>query len=204
MAYAGCLRLRDECLNEEPFDTFADARQMLALWRDDYNNVRPHSSLGNKTPAEARRALELFEGTVLDWFTRRVLSWRISIALEADFCIEAVAGALARHGKPGIFNTDQGSQVTSTDFIKVLAAQKIRISMDGKGAWRDNIFVDRRWQTIKYEEVYLRASASFSEARDLIARYLGFYNNRRPHSSLNGKAPDQAYFNPLTLVSAAI
>ena len=141
---------------------------------------------------------------MLDWFTRRVLAWRVSITLEADYCIETVEEALARHGTPEIFNTDQGSQFTSTDFIKVLAAREIRISMDGKGAWRDNVFVERLWRTIKYEEVYLRAYASVSEARAGIGRYLGFYNSRRPHSSLDGKTPDQAYFNqPMPEVAAA-
>lgn len=137
----------------------------------------------------------IYLAAVLDWFTRRVLAWRVSITLEADFCIEAVEEALARHGTPEIFNTDQGSQFTSTDFIKVLAAREIKISMDGKGAWRDNVFVERLWRTIKYEEVYLRAYANVSEARAGIGRYLTFYNGRRPHSSLDGKTPDQAYFN---------
>ena len=123
------------------------------------------------------------------------MAWRVSITLEADFCIEAFEEALARHGTPEIFNTDQGSQFTSTDFIKVLAAREIKISMDGKGAWRDNVFVERLWRTIKYEEVYLRAYTSVSEARASISRYLAFYNRRRPHSSLDGKTPDQAYFN---------
>ena len=138
----------------------------------------------------------IYLAAVLDWFTRRVLAWRVSITLEADFCIEAVEEALARHGTPEVFNTDQGSQFTSIDFIKVLAAREIKISMDGKGAWRDNVFVERLWRTIKYEEVYLRAYASVSEARAGIGRYLAFYNGRRPHSSLDGKTPDQAYFNP--------
>jgi putative transposase len=145
----------------------------------------------------------IYLAAVLDWFTRRVLSWRASITLEADFCMEAVEEALARHGKPEIFNTDQGSQFTSADFIKVLAGAEIKISMDGKGAWRDNVFVERLWRTIKYEEVYLRAYASVSEARASIGRYLGFYNTRRPHSSLDGKTPDQAYFNPLLPVPVA-
>jgi putative transposase len=145
----------------------------------------------------------IYLAAVLDWFTRRVLSWRVSITLEADFCIEAVEEALARHGAPEIFNTDQGSQFTSTEFIKVLASREIKISMDGKGAWRDNVFVERLWRTIKYEEVYLRAYASVPEARASIRRYLGFYNGRRPHSSLDGKTPDQAYFNALTLEAAA-
>ena len=140
---------------------------------------------------------------MLDWFTRRVLSWRVSITLEADFCIAAVEEALARHGKPEIFNTDQGSQFTSTDFIKVLASREIKISMEEKGAWRDNFFVEWIWRTIKYEEVYLHAYASVPEARALIGRYIGFYNGRRPHSSLDGKTPDQAYINPLTPVLIA-
>ena len=140
---------------------------------------------------------------VLDWFTQRVLAWRVSITLEADFCIEAVEEALAKHGTPEIFNADQGSQFSSTDFIKVLAAREIKISMDGKGAWRDNVFVERLWRTIKYEEVYLRAYASVSEARAGIGRYLGFYNSRRPHSSLDGKTPDQAYFNMPTTEAVA-
>lgn len=112
-----------------------------------------------------------------------------------DFCVEAVEEALARHGTPEIFNTDQGSQFTSTDFIKVLAAREVKISMDSKGAWRDNVFVERLWRSIKYEEVYLRAYNSVSEARTGIGRYLSFYNSRRPHSALDGRTPDQAYFN---------
>ena len=106
-------------------------------------------------------------------------------------------------GAPEIFNTDQGSQFTSIEFIKVLADREIKISMDGKGAWRDNVFVERLWRTIKYEEVYLRAYANVPEARASIGRYLGFYNSRRPHSSLDGKTPDQAYFNLLTPMGAA-
>jgi len=140
---------------------------------------------------------------VLDWFTRRVLAWRVAITLEADFCIEAVEEAVARYGAPEIFNTDQGSQFTSTEFIKVLANNDIKISMDGKGAWRDNVFVERLWRTIKYEEVYLRAYASVTEARQSIGRYLTCYNGRRPHSSLDGRTPDQVCFNLLTPLSAA-
>ena len=109
--------------------------------------------------------------------------------------MDAVEAALARHGTPEIFNTDQGSQFTSTDVIKVLAAREIKISMDGKRAWRDNVFVERRWRTIKYAEVYLRAYTSVSEARASICRYPAFCNRRRPHSSLDGKTPDQASFN---------
>jgi putative transposase len=145
----------------------------------------------------------IYLAAVMDWFTRRILAWRVSITLEADFCIEAVQEALARHGPPEIFNTDQGSQFTSMEFIKVLADREIKISMDGKGAWRDNVFVERLWRTIKYEEVYLRAYSNVPEARASLARYIGFYNGRRPHSSLDGKTPDQAYFNLLEPVAAA-
>ena len=138
----------------------------------------------------------VYLAAVVDWFSRSVLSWRLSITLAADFCIEAVEEALARHGKPEIFNTDQGAQFTCIDFIKVLKDAEIAISMDGKGAWRDNVFVERLWRTIKYEEVYLHAYASVSEARASLGRYLTFYNATRPHSSLDRQTPDQAYFNP--------
>ncbi|MGV2051595.1 IS3 family transposase [Agrobacterium sp. 22-209-1] len=140
---------------------------------------------------------------VVDWFSRRVLSWRLSITMEADFCIEAVEEALARYGKPDIFNTDQGSQFTSIDFTAVLKKAEIAISMDGKGAWRDNVFVERLWRSIKYEEVYLHAYKTVSEARAGISRYLNFYNTRRPHSSLDRQTPDQAYFNALAPMMVA-
>ncbi|WP_425373209.1 IS3 family transposase [Klebsiella pneumoniae] len=129
---------------------------------------------------------------VVDWFSRKVLSWRLSITMEAAFCIEAVEEALARHGRPEIFNTDQGSQFTSIDFTAVLKRSQIAISMDGKGAWRDNVFVERLWRSIKYEEVYLHAYKTVSEARAGIARYLNFYNTRRPHChccKVTDKAP---------------
>ena len=117
--------------------------------------------------------------------------------MEAAFCVETLEDALARHGKPDIFNTDQGSQFTGSAFTGVLASNGIAISMDGKGAWRDNVFVERLWRSVKYEEVYLRAYESVSEARTSIGRY------RRPHSSLDGTTPDQAYFTPLPLRLAA-
>ena len=141
--------------------------------------------------------------TVVDWFSRRVLAWRLSITLEAAFCIEALEEALARYGRPEIFNTDQGSQFTSTAFTEVLLKNEIAISMDGKGAWRDNVFVERLWRSIKYEEVYLKAYDSVSEARASIGHYLAFYNGRRPHSSLDRRTPDQAYFTPLPQLAAA-
>jgi len=145
----------------------------------------------------------VYLAVVLDLFSRRVLSWRVSITMEAAFCVETLEDALAKHGKPAIFNTDQGSQFTGMAFTSVLIKNGIAISMDGKGAWRDNVFVERLWRSVKYEEVYLRAYDSVSEARTSIGRYLGFYNCRRPHSSLDAATPDQAYFNPLPLRMAA-
>jgi putative transposase len=145
----------------------------------------------------------VYLAAVVDWFSRRVLAWRLSITMEAAFCIEALEEALAKHGCPDIFNTDQGSQFTSADFIGVLIANAIAISMDGKGAWRDNVFVERIWRSVKYEEVYLHAYDSVGEARASIGRYLDFYNRRRPHSSLDRKTPDEAYFDRLPQSKAA-
>jgi putative transposase len=145
----------------------------------------------------------VYLAVVLDWFSRRVLSWRLSITMEASFCIATLEDALARYGRPEIFNTDQGSQFTGVAFTGALADRGITISMDGKGAWRDNVFVERLWRSIKYEEVYLRAYESVGEARGSIARYLDFYNAKRPHQSLDGATPDQAYFTELSLRAAA-
>jgi putative transposase len=145
----------------------------------------------------------VYLAAVIDWHTRRVLSWRVSITMEADFCIEAVEEALARHGKPEIFNTDQGSQFTSAAFTGLLADNDIQISMDGKGSWRDNVFVERLWRSVKYEEVYLRAYDSVAQARASIGRYLAFYNGKRPHSSLAARTPDVAYFSHEPLATAA-
>jgi putative transposase len=140
---------------------------------------------------------------VMDWFARRILAWRLSNTLEASFCIEAIEEALAKYGCPQIFNTDQGSQFTSADFTSVLSRNAIAISMDGRGAWRDNVFVERFWRTVKYEEVYLRAYDSVGEARQSIGRYLDFYNAKRPHTALDRRTPDQVYFDPLPLRTAA-
>jgi putative transposase len=145
----------------------------------------------------------VYLAVVLDWFSRRVLSSRVSITMEAAFCVETLEDALARYGKPDIFNTDQGSQFTGAAFTGALIKNGIAISMDGKGAWRDNVFVERLWRSVKYEEVYLRAYDSVSDARASIGSYLDFYNGRRPHSSLDGMTPDQAYFTPLPLRLAA-
>ena len=145
----------------------------------------------------------VYLAAVVDWFSRRVLAWRLSITLEVEFCLEAVEEALVRHGKPEIFNTDQGSQFTSADFTGLLLKHAIAISMDGKGSWRDNVFVERLWRSIKYEEVYLRAYDSVAEARASIGRYLDFYNRKRPHSSLSARTPDLAYFDHLPQAAAA-
>jgi putative transposase len=145
----------------------------------------------------------VYLAAVVDWFSRRVLAWRLSITMEVQFCLEAVNEALVRHGRPEIFNTDQGSQFTSGCFTDVLLGNGIAISMDGKGAWRDNVFVERLWRSVKYEEVYLKAYDTVCDARASIGCYFGFYNSRRPHSSLDRQTPDQAYFTRLPQIAAA-
>lgn len=146
----------------------------------------------------------VYLAAVVDWFSRKVLSWRLSITLETDFCIEAVEEAIHRYGKPEIFNTDQGSQFTSVGFTSLLVENEIAISMDGKAAWRDNVFVERLWRTIKYEEVYLRAYANVPEARASLGRYIdGFYNTKRSHLSLDRRTPDEAYYSALPAIPLA-
>ncbi len=144
----------------------------------------------SRTFPMAQGLLYLF--AVLDWATRKVLAWRLSNSLTTDFCVDAVEEALARYGSPEIFNTDQGSQFTENDFTQLFKDRSIAISMDGKGAWRDNVFVERFWRSIKYEEVYLRAYETATDAKASIGRYIAFYNERRPHSSLGGLTPDSA------------
>src|SRR5271154_702455 len=145
----------------------------------------------------------VYLAAVVDWFSRRILSWRLSIAMDVSFCLEAVDEALAKHGSPEIFNTDQGSQFSSEAFTGRLKENNIAISMDGKGSWRDNVFIERIWRSIKYEEVYLHAYPSVQEARTSLRRYIEFYNAVRPHSRLKGNTPDQAYFHrpPETLAA---
>jgi putative transposase len=145
----------------------------------------------------------VYLAAVVDWCSRKVLSWRVSITMETDFCIEAVEEAIHRYGTPDIFNTDQGSQFTSEAFTGLLKQHAIRISMDGKGAWRDNVFVERLWKSVKYEEVYLKAYSSVSEAKASIGKYFEFYNSRRPHSSLDDMTPEQFYFNSRPVPKAA-
>ena len=140
---------------------------------------------------------------IVYWASRRVLSHRVSISMDASFCVEALEEAFAKYGKPEIFNSDQGSQFTSEEFTRALKARGVDISMDGKGAWRDNIFVERLWRSIKYEEVYLHAYDSVGHAKTAIARYIDFYNSARPHSSLDKKTPEEFYFATLPAIKQA-
>jgi putative transposase len=135
----------------------------------------------------------VFLCAILDWATRKVLAWRISTTLTSDFCVTALEEALARYGVPEIFNTDQGAQFTSAAFLDVLRNHRIEISMDGKGCWRDNVFVERLWRSVKYEEVYLHAYETVSEVRAGLTRYFTFFNSRRPHTALGGLTPDVVY-----------
>ena len=140
---------------------------------------------------------------VLDWASRKVLAHRVSISMDADFCVEALEEALRRYGQPEIVNTDQGSQFTSAEFIEAMTSRGIRISMDGKGAWRDNVFVERLWRTVKYEEIYLKAYDSVRQARESIGRFIEFYNSRRPHAGLDRMTPDEVYFKSLPALPKA-
>jgi putative transposase len=136
----------------------------------------------------------LYLVAVMDWATRKVLSWQVSNTMDADFCIEALEEALARFGKPEIFNTDQGSQFTSPQFTGVLRAAGVRISMDGRGRWMDNVFIERLWRSLKYECIYLHAFETGSALRAGLTDWIGYYNARRPHSALAGRTPDEAYW----------
>jgi putative transposase len=135
----------------------------------------------------------LYLVAIMDWATRKVLSWRVSNTMDMEFCLEALEEAMARFGRPDIFNTDQGSQFTSPRFTGMLAAAGVRISMDGRGRWMDNVFIERLWRSLKYECVYLHAFETGSELRAGLAEWIDYYNGRRPHSSLNGRTPDEAY-----------
>ena len=136
----------------------------------------------------------LYLVAIMDWYSRKVLAWRLSNTMLADFCVEALEEALARYGRPEIFNTDQGSQFTGIDFTNVLAEAGIRISMDGKGRFMDNIFVERLWRSLKYESIYLHAFATGGEARLGIGYWIDGYNARRPHQALGYRTPDEVYF----------
>jgi putative transposase len=135
----------------------------------------------------------LYLVAIMDWYSRKVLSWRLSNTMDTRFCIEALEDAITQYGTPEIFNTDQGSQFTSFDFTSVLKDNEIKISMDGKGRWMDNVFIERLWRSMKYECVYLNALETGAQARSEIAAWLDFYNHDRPHSTFNGRTPDEAY-----------
>ena len=140
---------------------------------------------------------------ILDLYSRKVLAWRTNNTLTTDFCVEALQEALTRFGKPEIFNTDQGSQFTAEAFTEVLKANAVAISMDGKGRWVDNVFVERLWRSVKYEEIYLHAYETPREVNAALTRYFSFYNGRRPHQALDQRTPDALYFADTELKQAA-
>jgi putative transposase len=135
----------------------------------------------------------LYLVAIMDWWSRKVLAWRLSNTMTSDFCVEALEEALARHGKPAIFNSDQGSQFTSLEFTQVLKDADIKISMDGKGRWMDNVFIERLWRSLKYECVYLQAFETGSNTRAGIGRWIDYYNTSRPHSVFDGRTPEEVY-----------
>ena len=141
---------------------------------------------------------------IMDWASRKVLSWRLSNTLDASFCVEALEEALMKYGKPDIFNTDQGSQFTSDNFIQVLKDHGIRIGMDGQGRWMDNVFIERLWKTVKYQEVYLKAYESISHARKELTKFFERYNMWRPHQGLDDRTPDDVYWSTLPKAKEAI
>jgi putative transposase len=144
----------------------------------------------------------LYLTAILDVFSRKVLAWRLSNTMTADFCVEALEEAIARFGAPEIFNTDQGSQFTSDDWTGVLKKADVAISMDGKGRWIDNVFIERLWRSVKYEEVYLHAYDNGTEARAGLTKYFSFYNTRRSHQGLDYQTPDDVYFTALAATMA--
>jgi len=139
---------------------------------------------------------------ILDWYSRKILSWRLSNSMDSDFCVDALEEAIYRYGKPEIFNSDQGSQFTSEAFTSVLKSHHIQISMDGRGAWRDNVFVERLWRSVKYEEVYLNAYESMAEAKNGIGNWINYYNHARKHQTL-GTTPELMYAGSSSLRKAA-
>ena len=145
----------------------------------------------------------LYLVAIMDWHSRRVLAWRVSNTMTLDFCVEALEEALRRYGKPQIFNTDQGSQFTSEAFTDVLKGARIDISMDGKGRWMDNIFIERLWRSVKYEEIYLHAYETVADVKAGLNRYFSFYNSKRTHQALGRLTPDEVYFTKTGLGKAA-
>jgi putative transposase len=140
---------------------------------------------------------------IMDWASRRVLAWRLSNTLDASFCTEALEEAIMKYGTPEIFNSDQGSQFTSEAFTDILNTHDIRISMDSRGRWMDNVFVERLWRSVKYEEVYLKSYSTLAEARRELAGYFEFYNERRRHQGLDDRTPDEVYWTTLPQIKVA-
>ena len=141
---------------------------------------------------------------IMDWASRKVMAWRLSNTLDAAFCVEALKEAIARYGTPGIFNTDQGSQFTSDKFLEILENHGIDISMDGKGRWMDNVFIERLWWSVKYQDVYLKAYSSIAEVRKGLGDYFEFYNTKRRHQSLDRRTPDDVYWSTLPQMQVAV
>lgn len=216
--YYGSRRLRDwleehdHCVNRKRIQRLMRQMGIVALYpkrnlsrRNQTHRIYPYLLKGlainrpNQVWAADITYIPMAKGfvylvAIIDWYSRKVLSWQISNTMDADFCVEALEAALATYGQPEIFNTDQGSQFTSEDFTKVLNNRFIKISMDGKGRWVDNVFVERLWRSLKYEEVYLRAYDSVAQARASIGKYLTFFNAKRRHQSLGRKTPDAVYY----------
>jgi len=140
---------------------------------------------------------------ILDLYSRKVLAWRVSNTLATDFCVAALQEAISRHGVPEVFNTDQGSQFTDEDFTAPLLAKRVRVSMDGKGRWVDNVFVERLWRSVKYEDIYLHAYETLRDLKAALSRYFSFYNVRRPHQNLEYRTPDEVYFGNRPMKTAA-
>jgi putative transposase len=145
----------------------------------------------------------LYLVAVMDWYSRKVLAWRLSNTMDTSFCVDALTDAIREHGVPDIFNTDQGAQFTSDAFTGVLTGHGIKISMDGRGRWMDNVFIERLWRSVKYEEVYLHAYDGGADARAGLGAYFEFYNTRRHHQSLDGRTPNEVYHQPESLPEAA-
>jgi putative transposase len=171
-------------------------------------HVRFCEGLGVQLPRSTHPYIPMARGfcylvAIMDWASRKVLAWRLSNTLDTSFCVEALQEALGRYGVPEIFNTDQGSQFTSGAFTEILESHNIDISMDGKGRWLDNAFIERLWWSVKYQDVYLKAYSSIAEARKGLSEYFEFYNSRRRHQSLDRRTPDDVYCSTLPKMQVA-
>jgi len=171
-------------------------------------HVRFSEGLGVQFPRSTQPYLPMAKGfcylvAIMDWASRMVLSWRLSNTLDTSFCVDALEEAVAKYGSPEIFNTDQGSQFTSEDFTHALRSKGISISMDGKGRWMDNVFIERLWKSVKYEDIYLKAYTSITEARKGLASYFTFYNEKRWHQNFDRKTPAMVYYATLSQKQAA-